>query len=215
MNRRLMLKHLAAAAALSVAGPAAIAQRRSPEPFQILPNRIPPETAGKIEVIEFFHYGCPHCRDFYPLIKHWLKSLPEDVGFRGVPAIWGNEQLRGLARLYYAAERTGTLDKLEEGIFVAVQDDKRPIHTEAGVRDWLGRFDVDAKAFMDTYNSFALQAMVQRADQIARAYRVQGVPTMAVGGRYMTSASMTGSHENTLKVVDELIVRVRAEDGRS
>jgi protein dithiol oxidoreductase (disulfide-forming) len=68
---------------------------------------------------------------------------------------------------------------------------------------------------MDTYNSFALQAMVQRADQIARAYRVQGVPTMAVGGRYMTSASMTGSHENTLKVVDELIVRVRAEGGRS
>lgn len=215
MNRRLMLKHLAAAAALSVAGPAALAQRRSPELFQVLPNKIPSETAGKIEVIEFFHYGCPHCRDFHPLMKHWLKSLPEDVSFRAVPAIWGNEQLRGLARLYYAAERTGTLDKLEEAIFAAVQDQRRPIHTEAGVRDWIGRFDVDAKAFMDTYNSFALQAMVQRADQVARAYRVQGVPTIAVGGRYFTSASITGSHENTLKVVDELIERVRAEGSRS
>ncbi len=210
MNRRLMLKHLAAAAALSAVGSTAFAQRRS-EMYQTLPNRIPAETPGKIEVIEFFHYGCPHCRNFYPLMKHWLKSLPEDVAFRAVPAIWGNEQLRGLARLYYAAERTGTLDQLEEAIFAAVQDEKRPIHTEAGVRDWIGRFDLDAKGFMDTYNSFALGAMVQRADQVARAYRVQGVPTVAVGGRYLTSASMTGSHENTLKVVDELIQRVREE----
>jgi protein dithiol oxidoreductase (disulfide-forming) len=144
-------------------------------------------------------------------MKHWRKSLPEDVVFRAVPAIWGNEQLRGLARLYYTAEITDTLDLLEEAIFAAVQDEKRPIHTEAGVRDWIKRFDVDEKAFMDTYNSFALQAMIQRADQVARAYRIQGVPTMAVSGRYITSASMTGSHEKTLQVVDELIVKARTE----
>jgi thiol:disulfide interchange protein DsbA len=209
MNRRLMLKGLAAVAALSATGPVAFAQQR--ELYQTLPNRVASETPGKVEVIEFFHYGCPHCRDFHPLLKHWLTSLPDDVAFRAVPAIWGNEQLRGLARLYYAAERTGNLDKLEASIFAAVQDERRPIHTEAGVRDWIGRFDLDAKAFMDTYNSFAMQALVQRADQVARAYRVQGVPTMAVGGRYYTSASITGSHENTLKVVDELIVKARAE----
>lgn len=210
MNRRLMLKGLTAVAALTAGGPGAFAQANR-ELYQTLPNRVPSESPGKVEVIEFFHYGCPHCRDFHPLMKHWLKSLPDDVAFRAVPAIWANEQLRGLARLYYTTERTGNLDKLEEAIFVAVQDDRRPIHTEAGVRDWVGRFDVDVKTFMDTYNSFALQAMIQRADQVARAYRVQGVPTMAVGGRYITSASVTGSHEKTLSVVDELIVKARAE----
>ncbi len=210
MNRRLMLKQLSALAALAAAGPAAFAQQGQ-QPFEILPNKVASEDPGKIEVIEFFHYGCPHCRNFYPLIKDWKKSLPEDVAFRVVPAIWGNEQLRGLARLYYTAERTGTLDKLEEAIFKAVQDERRPIHTESGLKSWIAQFDVDAKAFMDTYNSFGLQAMVQRADQIARAYRVQGVPTMAVGGRYITSASLSGSHENTLRVVDQLIVRARGE----
>ncbi|HRP96340.1 MAG TPA: thiol:disulfide interchange protein DsbA/DsbL [Rhodocyclaceae bacterium] len=211
MNRRLMLKGLAVLAALSATAPTVLAQQGGGELYNILPNRVASETSGKVEVIEFFHYGCPHCRDFHPLMKEWLKRLPEDVEFRAVPAIWGNAQLRGLARLYYAAERSGHLASLEDAIFAAVQDERLPIHTEEGVRDWIGRFDLDAKAFMDTYNSFAMQAMVQRADQVARAYRVQGVPTMAVGGRYVTSASITGSHENTLKVVDELIVKARAE----
>lgn len=212
MNRRLMLKGLTALAALSATAPAVLAQAAG-ERYTTLPNPVSSESSGKIEVIEFFHYGCPHCRDFHPLMKAWLKDLPEDVEFRAVPAIWGNAQLRGLARLYYAAERSGHLSALEEPIFAAVQDDRLPIHTEAGVRDWIDGFDVDGKAFMDTYKSFAMQALVQRADQVARAYRVQGVPTMAVGGRYITSASMTGSHENTLEVVNELIAKVRAQGG--
>ncbi len=209
MNRRLILKQFGALALLSATTPAVFAQQG--EMFRTLPNRVPSETPGKVEVIEFFHYGCPHCRDFYPLKTHWAKQLPDDVAFRSVPAIWGNEQLRGLARLYYAAERSGTLETVAEGIFKAVQDDRLPIYTEAGVRDWITGFDVDAKAFMDTYQSFALQAMVQRADQVARTYRIQGVPTMAVGGYYITSASLTGSHQRTLDVVDELIVKARAE----
>ena len=208
MNRRQLLKQLGL---LSLAGmaPLAVAQQR--EPFQMLPNPVPAEVEGKIEVIEFFHYGCPHCRNFFPLVKDWLTRLPEDVAFRKVPAIWGNEQLRGLARLYFTAERTGTLEIIEEAIFVAVQDERLPIHTEDGVRNWLNRFELDPQAFMDTYKSFALQAMLQRADQVARAYRVQGVPTMAVGGRYVTSASMTGSHPATLEVVDHLIGELRAQ----
>ena len=211
MNRRLILKQFGALALLSAAGTAAFAQQGGQELFRTLPNRIPPDTPGKIEVIEFFHYGCPHCRDFHPLMKDWLKRLPEDVSFRAVPAIWGNEQLRGLARLYYTAERTGTLDMIEEDIFAAVQDERHPIFNAEGVRDWIARYELDHKAFMETYDSFALQAMVQRADQVARTYRIQGVPTMVVGGQYVTSASMTGSHERTLAVVDELIVKARSE----
>lgn len=209
-DRRGVLKQLSALMALSVAGPA-LAQQRGAS-FETLPNRIPSETPGKIEVIEFFHYGCPHCRDFHPLIQAWKKDLPQDVSFRAVPAIWDNEQLRGLARLYYAAERTGHLDQLEEAIFAAVQDRRQPLFRAEEVSAWVEGFDdIDAQAFMDTYNSFAIQGLVKRADQVARAYQVRGVPTMAVDGRYITSASLAGSHENALKVVDQLIEKARAE----
>ncbi|HRQ57454.1 MAG TPA: thiol:disulfide interchange protein DsbA/DsbL [Azoarcus taiwanensis] len=208
MNRREVLKHLGLLSAAGAA-PLAFAQQRAP--FETLANRVPSEVEGKIEVIEFFHYGCPHCRNFHPLVKDWLTRLPEDVAFRKVPAIWGNEQLRGLARLYYTGERTETLGLIEEAIFAAVQDERRAIHTEEGVRNWITRFDFDHAAFMDTYKSFALQATIQRADQIARTYRIQGVPTVAVGGRFITSASMTGSHQGTLEVVDQLLERIRNE----
>lgn len=205
MNRRLMLKSTAAFAALSATPSVLLAS----EPFQALPTPVPQDASGKIEVLEFFHYGCPHCRDFYPLLKEWKKTLPEDVRFTPVPAIWGRDQLRALARLYYAAERAGVLDQVEPAIFVALQDEKRPLFTEPEVRDWIGSTGVDATVFMDTYNSFAIQGLVQRADQLARTYRIQGVPTMAVGGRYLTSATMAGSHANTLRVVDQLVDRIR------
>lgn len=208
MNRREALRNLGMLGMVGMASlPLARAQQRAP--FEALPNPVPPEVEGKIEVIEFFHYGCPHCRNFYPLVRDWRTRLPEDVAFRKVPAIWGNEQLRALARLYYTGERTGTLSIIEEAIFAAVQDERRPIYTEAGVRDWIVRFELDHQAFMDTYGSFALQGMIQRADQVARTYRIQGVPTMAVGGRFITSASMTGSHQGTLETVDRLVAELR------
>mgnify|MGYP003668500328 CR=1 FL=1 len=206
-RRRIFLQGTAAAVALSAVSPSLIAAER----YQTLKVPVPQEAEDRIEVIEFFHYGCPHCRNFHPLITAWKKNLPEDVAFRAVPAIWGNEQLRGLARLYYALERSGFIDDLENDIFAAVQDDKRPIFDAAGVRAWLEDKNVDVDAVMETYESFAVQGLVQRADQIARAYRIQGVPTMAVGGRYTTSATLTGSHAATLEVVDELIERVRAK----
>lgn len=207
MNRRIALQQLSALAALSAVGPLAHAQRQT---FQPVEPAVPPETPGKVEVIEFFHYGCPHCRDFDPLIEHWLKKLPKDVAFRRVPAIWGNEQLLGLARLYYAIEMSGAIEQLHPAVFPAVQDRKQPLHTEEGVRAWLGGFQLDAKAFMANYKSFGMGAMLKRAEQTAVAFKVRGVPTMAVGGRFTTSASLTGGHEQTLRVVDELIAKARA-----
>lgn len=213
MNRRHALQQLGALALL--AGPAgrAFAQRAA-QGFQVLEPAVPTTAKGKIEVVEFFHYGCPHCRDFDPLLEQWIKRLPEDVSFVRVPAIWGNPQLQGLARLYYTFEVTGQVAKLHEPVFEAVQDSKEPLHTEDGVRDWVGKRGVDVKAFMDAYKSFGVQSMVQRADQMARAYKIQGVPTMAVDGRFLTAASMTGSHEGTLKQVDQLLARVRSEPRR-
>ncbi|HLW05017.1 MAG TPA: thiol:disulfide interchange protein DsbA/DsbL [Azoarcus sp.] len=184
------------------------------ERYVTLSQPVSPENdEGKIEVLEFFHYGCPHCRSFHPLIETWKKSLPDDVLFRAVPAIWNNPSLLGLARLHYALERSGELNvQVEREIFAAVQEDKRDIFDAENARAWLATVNgVDVDAVMETYDSFAIQGLLKRADQLARTYRVQGVPTMAVGGRYTTSASLAGGHEATLEVVDSLIERIRNE----
>lgn len=214
MNRRHALQQLGALALL--AGPVGqvFAQQASGPGFQTLDPAVPTAAKGKIEVIEFFHYGCPHCRDFDPLLEQWKKRLPADVSFVRVPAIWGNAQLQALARLYYTFEVTGQVEALHGKVFAALQDNKEPLHTEDGVRAWVGKQGVDAKSFMEAYKSFGVQSQVQRADQLARTYKVQGVPMMAIDGRFATSASMTGSHENTLKQVDQLLARVRSEPRR-
>src|SRR5690554_653217 len=103
MNRRHMLKGTVAFAALSLTPPALLAA----DAYQTLPTPVPQDASGQIEVLEFFHYGCPHCRNFHPLLQAWKKKLPDDVRFTAVPAIWGREQLRALAQLHYAAERAG------------------------------------------------------------------------------------------------------------
>lgn len=212
MNRRHALQQLGALALL--AGPAGhVLAQGAGAGFQVIDPAIP-TAPDKITVIEFFHYGCPHCRDFDPLLEQWIKRLPADVAFQRMPAIWGNSQLQALARLYYTIEVTNQVHGLHGAVFTAVQGDKEPLHTEDGVRNWVAKRGVDAKAFMETYKSFGVQSLVQRADQAARTYKIQGVPTMAVGGRFLTSASMTGSHEGTLKQVDQLLARIRSEPAR-
>ncbi len=206
MNRRHALFHLAVLAGASVVGAPAFAQKPTYTPVE------PPQPTAdpaKIEVIEFFHYGCPHCRDFDPIVEHWREGLPDDVAFRQVPVVWGNPDLKQLARLFYAAESAGVLDKLHSKVFAAFQEERVPLTTEQGVSDWVAANGVDAKAFMDAYKSFGVDSKLQRADQLARAYRINGVPTLAIDGRWLTSASMAGSHEAALKVVDELIAKAR------
>lgn len=208
MDRRHALKQVAALAGLAAIGMPALAQR---EPFITLDPVQPTDDKSRIELIEFFHYGCPHCRDFDPLLEAWLVGLPKDAYFKRVPAIWGNATLKSLARLYYAAETTGDLHKLHGSVFGAYQTEKRPLTTEAGVREWVASKGVDADKFMAAYKSFGIESKLARAEQLAKNFHVQGVPTMAVNGRYITSASMTGSHENTLKVVEELLVKARGK----
>lgn len=207
MNRRHALLQLAALAAV----PALPGLAWAKDPFVVLNPPQQPDDPARIEVVEFFHYGCPHCRNFDPLVKAWAAKAPADVAFRAVPAIWNNAQLGGLARLYYAAQVSGDLDRVHSQVFDAVQDEKRPLHTEDGARDWITGKVADPAKFMEAYKSFGVNSMLQRADQIARAMKIQGVPTMVVDGKYVTSASIAGSHDEALKVVDQLIERARKE----
>ena len=206
MNRRDALK----LAGLAIALPAANVAWANETYLELNPAQ-KGDDPSKIEVLEFFHYGCPHCRDFHPLITAWKKTLPADVVFRAVPAVWNNAQLGGLARLFYTAQITGDLAALEPAIFAAVQDEKRPLFSEEQVLEWVTGKVADPAKFMETYKSFGVGSQVQRSDQLARAMKIQGVPSMVIDGRFVTSASMSGSHENTLKVADELIARVRKE----
>lgn len=208
MNRRDALKLSALALALPTAS---VSWAQSP--FTVLNPPQKGDDPSKIEVVEFFHYGCPHCRDFDPLVEAWRKKQAADVSFRQVPAIWDNPQLSALARLFYAAEVSGELAAVHSQAFIAVQEQKRQLFTEEQVREWIEGKVGDSAKFMAAYTSFGVNSMLQRADQLARAMRIQGVPTVAVDGRFLTSASMAGSHEAALKVVDQLIERVRKERG--
>ncbi|MDR2031734.1 MAG: thiol:disulfide interchange protein DsbA/DsbL [Azoarcus sp.] len=210
MNRRDVLRQLGALALLTVPASSALAQKG--DRFQTLDPAVPTDVEGKIEVIEFFHYACPHCREFDPIVTPWAKALPADVAFSQAPVIWGSPPLRGLAQMYYAINAAKLTDALHAKMF-AVAQAPRPgqvnFTDENTVRDWIGKQNVDAKAFMDAYKSFGVQAQVRRAERLDKSYKVDGVPTMAVGGRFVTSASQTGGHRALLKEVDGLIERIR------
>jgi len=205
-----MLKQISALTAMWAIAPVSFAQKRSEGRYDTLEHPVPTETPDKIEVLSFFHYGCNHCRAFDPLLEEWAEKLPADVQLHRIPAIWG-EPLKELGRLYFTEERTDTVGLLHEAAFAAVQDQRLPLYTEEGVREWIKNFDIDGKAFMDTYKSFGVASAVKRADQTCRAYKLEGVPTLAVDGRYTTSASKAGSPAGSLRVVDELIAKVREE----
>jgi len=212
MNRRAALKQLSALSALSVLGGAAWAQK-SGQPFQTLATKVATEVPGKVEVIEFFSYGCPHCHDFEPLLNSWTKTLPADVNFIKVPITFNRAEWTNLARIYYTLDAMGEAGKHGAAVFAAIHEQKRQLQKEDVLLEWIGSV-TDAKRFSDTWKSFGVQSRLQRANQIAAAYRVSGVPMMAVDGRFMVSASTAGSHEGMLKTVNELVARARSEKGK-
>lgn len=209
MNRRLALKQLAALGALSAIGPAALAQR---QPYETLGTKVPTEIPGKVEVIEFFSYGCPHCHDFEPLLDDWAKGLPADVNVVKVPITFNRPEWAALAKIYYALEAMGEAKARSAAVFEALHNDHRPLFREDVLMEWAREAGLDAKRFRDTYNSFAVNAKVKRADQIAAAYKVRGVPMMAVDGRYTLSASSAGGYDEMLKTVDALIAKARSDN---
>ncbi|MDR2260184.1 MAG: thiol:disulfide interchange protein DsbA/DsbL [Azoarcus sp.] len=210
MNRRDAIRQLGALALL--AAPASFALAQKSDRFHTLDPVVPTDVEGKIEVIEFFHYACPHCREFDPVVTPWARALPADVAFTQTPVIWGTPPLRKLAQIYYALKAAKQLDALHAKMFAAAQAPRGQqvnFADESVLRDWIGKQGVDAKVFMDAYKSFGVQAQVRRAEQIDKSYKIDGVPMMAVGGRFVTSGSLTGGHQAMLKEVDSLIERVR------
>ena len=168
------------------------------------------ESGDKIEVVEFFWYGCSHCFDLEPFLNKWTARLPKDVEFRRLPAV-PTERWLPNARTYFTLEALGLLDKLHGEVFDAIHIDRVNLNDERVQLDWMAKKGVDRAKFSEAWKSFSVQSKTKRAVQQTQAYDVNGVPTLVVDGKYMTSVSMTGSPEGLMKTLDELIVKARAE----
>lgn len=149
----------------------------------------PPENAGKIEVIEFFSYGCPHCNNFHPLISKWAAQLPDNVTFLRVPISLGHAQWGQLVRAYYALQATGDLDRLDSALFDAIHRDRQPLFNEAAIAAWVAQHGVDAAKFTAAFNSFNVTTRASHAEQLSRDYKVDGIPKLVVAGKYVVLGS--------------------------
>ena len=201
--RRLFL----AATVAFAAALAAAAQPAGQDYTPITPVQ-PTEDANKVEVIEFFSYGCPHCSEFHPLISAWAAKLPADVVVRKVPITFGRAAWANAARLYYALEATGDLARLDGEVFKAIHSDRVNLFEEKAITEWVARKGVDPKKFADAFASFGVMSKVKRGDQMAQAYKINGVPALAVDGKYMVGGK---DFSEALAITDKLIAKARSE----
>ena len=195
-------------AALLAAPLIASAQGLRPQYSELNPPQ-PVDTDGKkIEVVEFFWYGCPHCYNLEPLLENWVKQLPPDVQFRPIPAVF-NERWALDASIFYTFEALGVLPKLHRPFFDSIHRDHLRTDDQAAMTEWLQKHGVEPKKFYETMKSFSVQSKTRRAAQLSVAYKIDGTPAMAVQGRYTVSADQGGSREGMLETVSFLVNLVR------
>ena len=199
------LAHLAAAFVLAMAAQFAVAAEAGKD-YAVLAQPQKTERQGKIEVIEFFAYTCPHCFDLEPELNAWAKKLPRSVVLKRQPVIFADDW-EPMARAYFALEALGAVDRLHGDVFNALHIEDRGLKDPDVFFDWGAQHGLDRAKLKAAYLSFSTAAKVNRAKQLQRAYKVNGVPTLAVNGKYLTSGSMTGSNSKTLAVAGELIAR--------
>jgi protein dithiol oxidoreductase (disulfide-forming) len=172
--------------------------------YQLVTPPLPGGRDGKVEVVELFWYGCPHCDRFEPLISEWRKTAADYIEFSHLPAIFNNPQWRLHAQTYYAAESMGINEKLHTPLFDALHRTKQPLTTNDNVFDFVASHGVDRKAFKKAFKSFSVKAKVARAADLTRRYGISGVPVFIVNGKYRIDGPMAKSYENLLKIVDFL-----------
>ena len=169
------------------------------------------EVPGKIEVIEFFWYGCPHCKTLEPVVESWAKKLPKDVNFRRVHILWpGRNDISAHAKLFVALQAMGQDVRLQPAIFKAVQQDRIELRRESTLFDWLKKQNVDINQFKSNYGTFTSDIALKKLEQTTLTYGIDGVPAFVVNGKYFTAPSMIGKEDETMtRVLDELIAKER------
>jgi len=165
------------------------------------PTQVQP---GKIEVLEFFWYGCPHCYSMEPHVEKWLQSKPADVEFIRVPGVL-NKLWMAHARAYYTAQKLGVLEQIHRPLFDAMHKENRKVYTEDDLRDFFEEKGVKGEDFTRTYNSHDVEIRVKQAYVMAQNYRLTGVPAFIVNGKYATSGQLAGTYENIITTINTLI----------
>ena len=167
------------------------------------------DSGDKIEVIEFFWYGCPHCNVFDPILGEWIKDKPAEVNFKRVPAVFRPEW-KVQARTYYALQEMGAGEKYHSKIFDHIHKDKKRVDTLDAMTDFLADQGVNKDKFVESYNSFAVDGMVRKAIKQLKGYNISGVPAMTVNGKYVVYGKAAGSYENMIRIVNYLIKKESA-----
>jgi len=216
MQRREWVNVLGCMAGAMVFGLPAAAQAQGAAPredvdYVKLDRRVPVEApAGKIEVVEFFWYRCPHCNVFEPTLEAWSKSLAKDVVLRRVPVAF-QDSFVPLQRLYYALEAMGLTEKLHTKVFSAIHKERIPLEGGDSIIQWVVQQRVDRAKFVEQFNSFSVSAKVTKATQLQNGYRVEGVPAMGVAGRFYSDGAIARTMERVLQVVDALVANLRSK----
>jgi protein dithiol oxidoreductase (disulfide-forming) len=211
VDRRDFLFATGAAALTGTLGGAAVAQQPAApaegREFRTVKPAQPTEAPdGKVEVVEFFWYGCPHCHSLEPILKDWVARLPAHVAFRKVHvpfAVVAHQQL------FYTLQALGKADALNDRVFAAIHEQRQRLDKPEDMADFAARHGVERKQFLDTYNSFGVRTRMQRATQLAAGYKIDGVPSFGVNGKYVTAPSMVGSNGGALRMIELLVERER------
>lgn len=172
--------------------------------FKPLPSVVPTAEPEKVEVVELFWYGCPHCYTMEPLVDAWLEKKPETVDFVRIPAVFG-PNWEPHARAFYAAEVLGVLDQIHKPLMDAIHKDKRTLGNEQQLADFFAEQGIDKDAFLKAYQSFDVETRLKRSQQLVRSYRITGVPAIVINGKYWTNGSMAGTYEKLFEIVDFLV----------
>lgn len=204
-----MLKRIAQTSLLILLFSFSVLLKAEPAGYETLSPAQPTHNPDKVEVIEFFWYGCPHCYSFEPSLEKWLKNLPKNVEFIRQPAVfsdlWGKH-----AKAYFTAEALGVVDKVHTDLFDAIQNKKQHLETEDQLAKFFAEHGVNEAEFHNAYNSFLVDSKMRQAAATAGRYGVTGVPAIIVNGKYKTNGPLAGSQEKMIEVVNQLIQKESA-----
>ena len=207
------MRNLILCAALATASLFGMAAQAEPlqagKEYVELSSPVPLSKPGKIEVVELFWYGCPHCYQFESTINPWIEQLPEDVNFVRIPALFGGVW-NAHGQLFITLQNMQVEQKVHDAIFNAIHKQGKKLATPDEMAEFLVEQGLDKDAFLKTYNSFGVKSQMEKAKKLAMAYQISGVPVMIVNGKYRFDLGSAGGPQQTLDVADQLIAKERA-----
>ena len=205
------LSRLLALCFMALTATASAQEAQEGRDYTVLRPPQPTSHPEKIVVTEFFSYHCPHCFQLYPSITSWARKLPQDVVFERAAVGFGRPNWLVIAQAFYALEALGKAEQLDSAIFNAIHSQKLNFANEADITAWVAKQGVDPKQFSAAYNSFGVKSHMSRTEQMVRTYKVEGVPSLVVDGKYVVATPGIRNYDDLLARADKVIAKVRSE----